>query len=77
METLSEEFKPVALENYGFWYKPKMKVKWALLHFRTIKIAMEATQSEILLSEKHLEYIKVNSDFDTRIKICNSREGRV
>ena len=55
METLSEEFEPVALENYEFQDRPNMNVKWNPLHFRTIKIPIGGTQSEIVPCMKHLK----------------------
>ena len=55
IEKLSEEFKPVALENYEFEDRRNKNIKKILLHFRIIKIPIEKTQSEIILSKKHLK----------------------
>ena len=55
--TLLQEFKPVALENYEFEDRRNINIKWTLSHFRTIKIPIEGTQSEIAPSKKHLKNI--------------------
>ena len=43
METLSEKFKLVALQNYEFQQRQNTNVKWTFLRFLTIKTAIETT----------------------------------
>ena len=55
MMTLSEELKPVGLENQEVWVRRHINFKWNLLQFWTIKCPIEGTQSEIVPSSKHLK----------------------
>ena len=54
-ETLSQGFKPVALEIYEFEERRNMKIIRTRWHFRTLKIPIEDTQSEILPAKKQLK----------------------
>ena len=46
------------------------------LHFQTMKIPIERTQSEIVPSKKRLKRGHANSDLDWGTQICSFRERR-
>ena len=71
--TLSEEFKPVALENFGFNNWQQKKNNWIFLPCQPLKTPTKGTEKEIVLKKVSYNILKlesVNSDIDRRIWSC-------
>ena len=75
-ETLLEEFKPVALENYDIENR-QIIFKWTFLHFRPIKIPRQEIKWEIVRCKSHLKVYVANSDLGRKIQNCSFQAGSV
>ena len=69
IKTLSEEFKPIAFENYEFETRPNKTTNGTFCHVQPSNIRIWGTHSEVVPFKKHSEH--------DRIQISSFREGRV
>ena len=75
MEILSEEPKPIALENYEFENRQNMHIDWNFSHGQPVNNPIQGPQSMIVPSKKHVKLKYRNSELDRRSQICSLREG--